>query len=352
MRTAIIAITKNGAHTANKLYGMLGESDIFISERYAGADNGVVQKFAPTELSQLIAAAWKKYDGIVCIMATGIVVRMIAPLLTSKQTDPAIVVMDDAARFAISLLSGHLGGANELAERCAFATGARAVVTTATDANRLPSFDLLAKDHGWIIDDISRVKTLNRLLLDNLEIAVVDPSGKTRCWFHGAGNLKYHDTFAEAFNSGAEGFVFVTNRDIPRQKQSDSLLILRPRNLVLGIGCNRGTPADEIDDFVNKSLRRAFLSIKSVKRVASADAKADETGLLLFAKKLDLDISFYPSDELNRVPCPSKPSQHALEAIGARGVAEPAAVLGSGGGCLIVKKIKSDAVTLAVAEIA
>lgn len=331
---------------------MLGESDIFVSERYAGAENGIVQKFAPTELSQLIATAWKQYDGFVCIMATGIVVRMIAPFLSSKQTDPAVVVMDDAARFAISLLSGHLGGANELAERCAFATGARAVVTTATDANDLPSFDLLAKEHAWIIDDISRVKTLNRLLLDNMEIAVVDPSGKTRCWFHGSANLKYHDTFAEAFNSRAEGFVFVTNRHIPHQKQSDSLLILRPRNLVLGIGCNRGTPADEIDDFINKSLRRAFLSIKSVRKIATATAKEDEAGLLLFAKKHGLDISFYTSDELNQVSCPSKPSQHALEAIGAKGVAEPAAILASGGGCLIVKKIKSDAVTLAVAEMA
>ena len=126
-------------------------------------------------------------DGFVLIMATGIVVRMIAPLLESKQSDPAVVTMDDAGRFAISLLSGHLGGANELAERCAFLTGARAVITTATDANELPSFDMLAKEQGWVIDDISCVKTLNRLLLDDEEIAVVDPSGKTRCWFHGRG---------------------------------------------------------------------------------------------------------------------------------------------------------------------
>jgi len=351
MRIAVIAITRRGAQLANKLYNSLGECDIFISERYAGAENGIAKKFAPSELSQFITTAWKQYDGIVCIMATGIVVRMIAPLLSSKQTDPAIVVMDDAGRFSISLLSGHLGGANELAERCAFATGARAVVTTATDANNLPSFDLLAKEHNWIIDDISRIKTVNQLLLDNQEIAVVDPTGKTRSWFHGAGNLKFHDTFAGALESTASGFVFVTNRHIPPHKQSDSLLILRPRNLVLGIGCNRGTPADEIDDFVTTNLRRVFLSRKSVKIIASATAKADEAGLLCFAQQLGVDMVFYTSEELNNVSSPSAPSRHALQAIGAKGVAEPAAILASGGCDLIVQKIKSDAVTMAVAEI-
>ena len=103
--------------------------------------------------------------------------------------------MDDAGKFAISLLSGHLGGANELAERCAFISGARPVITTATDANNLPSFDMLAKEQGWVIDDISRVKTLNSLLLDGEEIAVVDPGGQTRCWFHGRGKLSFYDTY-------------------------------------------------------------------------------------------------------------------------------------------------------------
>lgn len=351
MRTAVIAITKHGAQLALKLQKVLPQCDLFVSERYAAAENGSTHRFVPSQLKSLIAGIWKQYDGFVCIMATGIVVRMIAPLLSSKQTDPAIVVMDDAGHFAISLLSGHLGGANELTERCAFASGARPVITTATDVNGLPSFDLLAKEHGWEIDDISRVKTLNRLLLDNEEIAVVDPSGKTRCWFHGQSCLRFYDTFAEALKSTAHGFVFVTNRHIPLHKQSEALLILRPRNLVLGIGCNRGTSADEIENFVQCNLRRIFLSIKSVRAIASATAKKDEAGLLRFAEKHGLDLICYSSEELNRVECPSMPSAHALQAIGAKGVSEPAAILASGGGRLILQKIKSDAVTLAVAEI-
>ncbi len=323
---------------------------MYVSGRYAGQAGKDRVIFEPGELKGLLASLWQEVDGFVLIMATGIVVRMIAPLLESKQSDPAVVTMDDAGRFAISLISGHLGGANELAERCAFICGARAVITTATDANDLPSFDMLAKEQGWVIDDISRVKTLNSLLLDDEEIAVVDPGGQTRCWFHGRGRLTFHETFAEALDSRARGFLFVTNRKLPPRTQPDNLLILRPRNLVLGIGCNRGTPADEIDEFVAAHLKRIFVSLKSVRCIASAAAKRDETGLMEYAACNNLPLVFFESDELNSVACPSPPSEHARAAIGAAGVAEPAALLASGGGRLMLKKVKSGNVTLAVAE--
>src|SRR6185369_14997252 len=102
-------------------------TDLFVSSRYGGQAGSGARLFDPEELKELVVTLWNEYDGLACIMATGIVVRMIAPLLESKEKDPAVVVMDDAGRFAISLVSGHLGGANELAERCSFVSGARAV---------------------------------------------------------------------------------------------------------------------------------------------------------------------------------------------------------------------------------
>lgn len=350
MRVAIVAITRNGALLGRKLAENLNGAQLYVSSRYAGQAGKGKRVFEPGELRGLLVSLWNEVDGFVLIMATGIVVRMIAPLLESKQSDPAVVSMDDAGRFSISLLSGHLGGANELAERCAFLSGARAVITTATDANDLPSFDMLAKEQGWVIEDISCVKTLNRLLLDDEEIAVVDPGGKTRCWFHGRGKLSFHDTFAEAMDSPARGFLFVTNRHLPPQAQPDNLLVLRPRNLVLGIGCNRGTSVDEIDAFVNAQLKRMFVSLKSVHCIASAAAKRDEEGLIAFAGRYEIPLEFFESEELNGVTCPTPPSEHALAAIGAAGVAEPSALLASGGGRLLLKKVKSENVTLAVAE--
>ncbi|WP_298271525.1 cobalt-precorrin 5A hydrolase [Geobacter sp.] len=350
MRIAIIAITRNGARLGTQLRDGLGSAQLHVLQKFAGQAGKGAVPFSG-ELKGLVARLWPEYDGFVFIMAAGIVVRMIAPHLAGKDRDPAVVVMDDAGRFAISLLSGHLGGANELAGRCAFVTGAREVITTATDANDLPSFDMLAKEGGWAIDDLSRVKSLNAMLLEGEEIAVVDPSDRVRIWFHGRGRLTFHSTFVEALQSGARGFVFVTNRRLPPQSQAENLLVLRPRNLAIGIGCNSGTPAEEIEEVVVSHLKRLFLSLKSVACIGSAAAKRVEAGLLAFAEKHHLPLRFFESAELNGVPVPSPPSAHAFGAIGATGVAEPAAVLASGGGKLILKKIKSGNVTLAIAEI-
>uniref|UniRef100_A0A831U1A6 Cobalt-precorrin 5A hydrolase n=1 Tax=Geobacter metallireducens TaxID=28232 RepID=A0A831U1A6_GEOME len=350
MRIAIIAITRNGARLGTQLRDGLGNGELYVLQKFAGqAGKGAVPFTG--ELKGLVAELWPSFDGFVFIMAAGIVVRMIAPHLVAKDVDPAVVVMDDAGRFAISLLSGHLGGANELACRCAFITGAREVITTATDANDLPSFDMVAREEGWVIDDLCRVKTLNALLLEGEEIAVVDPTDRVRTAFHGKGRLTFHDTFVEALQSGAKGFVFVTNRRLPPQAQADTLLVLRPRNLVLGIGCNSGTGAGEIAEVVSAQMKRLFLSLKSVACIGSAAAKREEVGLLDFAREHGLPLRFFESGELNGVTVPSPPSAHALEAIGAAGVAEPAAVLASGGGRLLLKKIKSGNVTLAIAEI-
>lgn len=350
MRLALVAITANGARLARRLRDGLG-GELHVSRRYVTLAGAGARLFDPGDLRELLATLWRENDALVCVMASGIVVRMIAPLVSSKESDPAVVVMDEAGSFAISLLSGHLGGANELAERCASLSGGRAVITTATDVNNLPSFDTLAKELGLVIDDLSVVKTLNRLLLDDGRIAVVDHGGELRRRLDGRPNVSFCGTFSQAMASGSDGYLFVTNRHLPTETLPANLLILRPRNLVLGIGCNRNTPLEEIDEFVREQLQRIFLSGKSVRRIASANAKRDEAGLLEFARRLGAEIVFYASDELNRVAVPSRPSPHAQAAIGANGVAEPAALLAAGGGRLLLPKVKSANVTLAVAEL-
>lgn len=350
MRLAAIAITRGGARLGNKLAKQFAGLEFYVSSRYSECAPAARQEFEPAELKALVASLWKQCDGLIMIMATGIVVRLIAPLLESKESDPAVVVMDDVGKFAISLLSGHLGGANKLAEQCASASGACAVITTATDVNELPSFDMLAKEQGWLIDDLGMVKILNTLLLDNEEIAVVDPTGLTRNRLNGC-NITFYETFAEAAGSTAHGFLFVTNRQVPPQTTHQPLLILRPRNLVLGVGCNRGTPVDEIEDFITRNLKQQLLSLKSVCCIATIAAKRDEPGLVGFAERLGVPLRCFESSELNQTVCPSPPSVHAMAAVGASGVAEPAALLASGGRRMLLNKVKSPNVTLAVAEV-
>lgn len=352
MRIAILAITRGGTLLGKKLQDSVDGSEFYVSSRYADLPGERKICFEASDLKVLITSLWNNYDGFILIMATGIVVRVIAPLLRSKTSDPAVVVMDDAGQFAISLLSGHLGGANELARRCALATGAVAVITTATDANNLPSLDMLAKEQGWIIDDVSRIKLLNTLLLDDNEIAVVDPTGHTQTWLSGRTRALFYKTFNEAIKSPAVGFLFVTNRELPAQTCPEKLLILRPRNLTLGIGCNRGTSAEEIEDFVRLHLKRLLFSLKSVSCIATVAAKRDEAGLVQFASRLGVPLRCFECEELDKVDFPSPPSEHALAAVGIAGVAEPAAILASDGGRLLLKKVKSVNVTLAVAEVA
>ena len=347
MHVAIIAITANGARIGASLQRGIPDSRLFVIEKHATAE---AHPFSHG-VQPLVDRLWPDYGGFVFIMATGIVVRTIAPLLQSKDRDPAVVVLDDAGRFAVSLLSGHIGGANGLAKLCAELTGGTPVITTATDVNDLPSFDLLAKANGWLIDDLSRVKLLNALLLEGKEIAVVDRGAAVREYCAGKGVLTFHEDFSRAVQSGASGQLFVTNRILPRQHCSERTLVLRPVNLCLGIGCNRGTSAEEIESVVRENLERLSLSMKSVKCIATAQAKEDEEGLLEFAARSGLPLLFYESGALNAVQAPSPPSDHAFAAIGARGVAEPAALLASEGGKLLLKKVKDGNVTLAVAEV-
>ncbi len=351
MKTAIIAITGNGAQIGARLRKGLEDSDLYVPEKCSYL-SGCPATVYRESLKSLVAKLWRETEGLVCIMAAGIVVRIIAPLLEGKDKDPAVVVMDDAGKFAVSLLSGHLGGANELAEKCARLAGATAVITTATDVRALPSFDMLAKEHGWAIDDLSRVKVLNTLLLEDAGIAVVDPSGLVERYFSGRGRLSFYPDFPDAIHCGAKGYLFVTNRILPHQILPPNLLIIRPRNLVLGIGCNSGTEAGEIETVVREKLECLSLSLKSVRCIATASAKRGEPGLLSFAGRYSLPITCFESSELNSIRTPSPPSRHSVKAIGAAGVAEPAALLASNGGKLLLKKVKSGNVTLAIAEIA
>lgn len=348
MRVAIIAITANGAKLGATLKNGLPLGSLFVIEKHATGEAVPFSERVPA----LMARLWPDYDGFVCIMATGIVVRSIAPLLKGKDEDPAVVAVDDAGRFAVSLLSGHLGGANALAASCAELTGATPVITTATDANELPSFDMLAKENGWRIEDLSRVKVLNALLLEGKRIAVIDPTGKVADYCQGKGNLLFCRDADEALAVGADGMVVVNSGAVPHGLDPSQTLVLRPVELCLGIGCNRGTSADEIEAVVERHLSKLSLSLKSVRCIASAEAKADEEGLLACARRKGLPLLFFGSDELNAVVVPSPPSEHAFAAIGARGVAEPAALLASEGGLLILKKVKDGNVTIAIARCA
>jgi cobalt-precorrin 5A hydrolase len=349
MNLAIIAITSNGARLGARLRENLDGADLFVSAKHAGQAGREAIAFT-VELKDLVRQLWSDYRGFVFVMATGIVVRTVAPHLRGKDVDPAVVVMDEAGSFAVSLLSGHLGGANELARKVALVTGGRAVITTATDVNGLPAWDEVARREGMRIEPVKNIRRLNALLLRGERVVLVDRRRRIAPLFAGVTAVTAVATFAAAQQVPAQGRVFVTHRHIPRLEEQDDLLVLRPRDLVVGVGCNRGTPAEEIEEAVKGALGKAYLSFHSIACLATIDAKADEEGLNLFARRHALPVEYHAAGALNGVSVPADPSPHALAAVGAKGVCEPAALLSAGGSVLLIKKKKCGNVTVAVAE--
>jgi len=347
MNLAIIAITPGGARLARRLAAEAEGAELWLPEKLRSAEPAC---YFERPLSEQLPELFARVDGLVCVMATGIVVRLLAPHLRGKQFDPAVVVVDEAGRYAISLLSGHLGGANELAQEVSEILGGQAVITTATDVNQLPAWDEVARRLDMAVEPVERIKLLNGLLLSEGAISLFDPDGRVAAEFADVPGVRREQNFANALMSNAAGVVFVTPRHLPQLEAQAKLLVLRPRCYAVGIGCNRGTCADEIEAVIRAEMEKAVLAPASIACLASIDAKQDEGGLLDAAARLGVPLTFFSKEQLNGIDAPSAPSEHALQAVGAKGVCEPAALLAAGGGKLLVSKKKSGNVTVAVAE--
>jgi cobalt-precorrin 5A hydrolase/precorrin-3B C17-methyltransferase len=334
-KTAIVYITDNGLSLAQRLKSSLHDVEIV--------------RFAPGVVTDL----WSRHEALVFIMASGIVVRTIAPLLKDKKTDPAVVVLDEAGKFAVSLVSGHLGGANELASEIARFLGGEAVITTASDVNNLPSLDLWARDHDLIIEnwhDLPRVGTRyvnNGGLRVYSDIPFVFPEEFLKVAdprFADAIITNRRDVYAGSPRCTITGEGCST--DACRVKGQ---IYLRPVNLVVGIGCNSGTSGDEIEAAVRGTLEEHNLVFASVGSLATISIKANEPGLKLFAEKYVFPLRSFPPEELNRVEGTER-SDTVFRATGAHAVSEPAALLAAGAEKLIVPKQKKGNVTVAIAE--
>ncbi len=318
MKVGILAITAGGKRLAGRLATVLDKATVLES------CSGV---------RAALAANWGDYDGFVCIMAAGIVVRGIAPLVRDKTSDPCVVVVDEQGENVISLLSGHLGGGNLLARRVAELIGGRPVITTASDLLGLPPLDLWARAQNLI--------PASRRALTAASARLVN-SGSLGLYSEVA--IESLPNGIKAVTSMAEADLIVSNRV---DRAGDGLL-LHPRNLVVGVGCNRGTSSAELEQALEEFLAAGSFSGSSVRNLASIDLKQDEAGLLEMARKNGWQIDFFSKQELNRV-AGVVPSAVVYKAIGVQGVAEPAALLSAATETLLMEKQKWPNVTLALA---
>ncbi len=322
MKIGIIAITRGGRELGARLGALLSDATILVK--------GEGEKVADT-----IAANWQHYDGFICIMATGIVVRAIAPLLGDKLTDPCVVVLDEKGCHAISLLSGHVGGGNALARKVAGLLGGTPVITTASDTLELLALDLWAKEQDLLAPSREKLTALSTLLVNKGELSLYTDV-----------HVSSLPTALKQVNDSLKADFVVSHFTGIGQ----TIPIFRPRDLVVGIGCNRGTPLVEFDDAINELFNELQLSRASIRNLASIDKKNDEVGLLQLAEDNCWQIDFFDSTTINRLTN-LEISFAALKAVGAIGVAEPTALLSAQSNHLLSRKRKWKNVTMAVAQV-
>lgn len=339
-KTALYALTPQGARLGRQLADEL-DGDLFLPARLAGEFNAI-----PFDrLGVAVEIQFFSYPQQVFIAAAGIVVRTIAPHLTSKDRDPAVVVLDQEGQHVISLLSGHLGGANALSRDVARLTGGDAVITTATDTAGVPSIDLLAKERNLGIGNLEAVKKINMAILNGGPVQMFDPEDRLDLGGkEGSGSFFVRIRKEADWKEGTPG-VWVTWRSI---KPGGNQLLLHPRVLIAGIGCNRGTVRQEIKDLLHEVFRENALALESIQCITSIDAKRDEAGLLETGRELGVPLVFFSKAEIAHIEVPH-PSSTVEKHMGVSSVCEATALLKAKGGRLLVPKRKSKNVTLAVA---
>lgn len=342
MKLAMISFTEHGSRLASGLLEMLPGSG-YDCEGYA------IPRFAEKcglrepgmSLTEWTGEMFRTKDAILFISAAGIAVRAVAPWVKDKKTDPAVVVMDERGVFAVSLLSGHLGGANELAGLLANLTGAIPVITTATDINGRFAVDIFAKKNGMNIGDMKAAKEVSADVLDEKAVGFY-------CEFPIIGEVPgelQQVVPGEPFE-GKTGIVISLNDE---RRPFVRTLHLYPRIVTMGIGCRKGTKPEAFEEAVLDVLQTNHISVQSVERVASIDLKAEETAVLQFCEKYQLPFVTYSAEELRSVEGDFTPSDFVNQVTGVDNVCERSAVLGSGGGRLVQKKKAGNGITLALA---
>jgi precorrin-4 C11-methyltransferase len=341
-KIALVAVTQRGVEQARLLRRRLRAGDIYRPERYGPALHSWESPFAGP-LSELVPGLFKSCGQMVFFLAVGAVTRLIAGCLGSKETDPGVLAVDEAGRFVIPLLSGHLGGANAFARTVAGCLGAVPVITTASDAVGGLSLDLLADSFGWIAEPKDRLKEAARTLVDCQPVVIVQELGRDGEWLDRLelpANVTFHRNLSGLENASSAYLLWVTDRQgpVPVGFDRERILFYRPQSLVLGVGCERGISAAALLDGLDRFLGEQGFAKSSITAVASVDLKADEEGLVELARLHGWPTVFYSADELACVADLPNPSEVVARCVGAPGVAEPAALLAAGVKQLLAEK--------------
>lgn len=312
-------------------------------EKYAAPGTQLIRG----KIDEFFGTLMADYDTILCIMATGIVVRSIAPHLGHKSKDPGILVMDPDGKYVISLLSGHLGHANENTVYLAKRMNAQPVITTGTDVKGSMAVDVLAEKLGCTIADFTAAKDVTALILDDEPIALV---GGEHCDTTGLvlpQNLVFSEK-QEALSGDYSGCVVISADDPLKWPSGKPVVQIVPKKIVIGIGCRRNTEAERIEEAVRQALAALALHPLSVKAFATIGLKADEKGIHAACKTFDAELKVVPDDFVKMVQNRFEGSDFVFKTTGLYAVSEPCGYVASGFGECLLEKQKCGGITLSI----
>ncbi len=350
--TAVIAITRNGIDIANRILEKMPEVQVYAPIKFANSSMLRINWFKE-QTAQVVANLFKKNDALICIFSLGAVVRLIAPFLVDKKTDPAVIVIDDKANFVISALSGHLGGANSLARLVStFFDNSQPVITTAADVNETIAVDVLGREFSWTIDNFENVTKVSALMVNEEKIGVYQETGEKGWWQNKSlpTNVTVVSELDDLRPQHFKGALIISDRLIEDQLILEKSVVYRPKSLVVGIGIHRDTSSEVIEYGVKNTIKTQGLSFKSIRNIASIDREASVKGLQDFSSSHRIPIEVYDRNKLGIVPVPN-PSEIVKRFEGTSSVSEASSILSAKGDLVVPKQIYPPDLTVAVARV-
>jgi len=348
-RISVLAITKNGVEMGLSLKNLFPDWQIFAPSKFS--DNNEMINWYDDSTSIKIVDLFQSSDALICLFSLGAVIRLLAPHIKDKKTDPAVIVIDDKAQFVISVLSGHLGGANELSNNIAEKINATPVITTAADVNKTIAVDLVGKGFGWEIDGDTTVTKVSAFMVNKEKIGVFQDAGEKDWWKKELpDNVSKYENFEKLKNSGSKGFLIISDQTMRSFHILENAVVYRPKTLVVGVGLHWDTSKDTIKNGLKSTLEEFHLSSKSLARFVSIKKERDVEGLIELGKEMDVPIEYIDREELASITTPN-PSKTVQAFEGTSSVSEAAALKSSDGKLIVEKQKFPPNLTIAIARI-
>ena len=345
-KTSILVITKNGVKIGENLKRLFPDWDVYAPSKLMNESAGITWYSEPT--TEKIVDLFKNNNALICVFSLGAVIRLISPYLKDKKTDPAVIVIDDKTNFVISVLSGHIGGANELTEEIAEKIGALPVITTAADVNKTIAVDLVGREYDWKIDDDSTVTKISAHMVNEEPIGVFQEAGKKNWYKKLPKNVVIYNNIEELKKSNSKSYLIITDKIIDNLKKES--VIYRPPSLVVGIGLHWDTTKETIKEGIEDCMKKFNLSPKSIAKLVSIKKPQDVQGLIDLGIEMNLPVEYVNREDLAEITAPN-PSETVKKFEGTASVSEAAAIKISKGELIVEKQKFPPNLTIAIARI-